>query len=191
AAAGKSDAPMRAPLRMPGPKAARLGAVAADAHGAPLPRTVARVVDERPPARVRAAGLQLLPRTVGHRLGDCREHERDTSRRAALPRRESDRPVLEPDGETGAPRDLVEHRGRRVPVDLDAVVRAEQLAQCLAYCARIVCLAVACTNLHRRETMVGEPAHEPGRLAKVVTILVELGSVHEGFDQLQRTHNLC
>src|SRR5712691_3022534 len=47
-AAGTSGAAMRKPLRMALPEGAGLLAVAADAHRAPLPGVVARVVDEGP-----------------------------------------------------------------------------------------------------------------------------------------------
>src|SRR4051794_15167177 len=73
-AAGSSGAMTRRPLRMPLAKHARLLAIAADAHRAPLPRPVARIVDERPAARVGSAGLEALPRPIGHRLGCGGEH---------------------------------------------------------------------------------------------------------------------
>src|SRR3954469_18250684 len=75
AAAGKSGAPMRAPLSTTGPKGASLLPVAATLHRAPLPGLVARVVDEREAAGVRPAGLQPAPAAVGHRLAHRCEHE--------------------------------------------------------------------------------------------------------------------
>src|SRR3954465_15604890 len=73
-AAGKTGAPARSALRMPAAEAARLLAVAADRHVAPLPRAIPCAVDERPLAVVGTTGLQPRPRSIGHRLGDGGEH---------------------------------------------------------------------------------------------------------------------
>src|SRR6476659_9956081 len=102
-AAGKSGAATRTPLRTLLSEGAGLFAVAANCHVAPLTRAVARVVDERPAARVGLARLQALPRAVGHRLADGGEQEPEPARGTLLPRDEADRAVGEAHVEPGAP----------------------------------------------------------------------------------------
>src|SRR6266852_8903678 len=110
-AAGRSVAATRSPLSMPSPEDARLLAVAAHAHRAPLSRPVAGVVDERPAAGVGSARLQALPGTVGHRLGCGGEHAAERAAHAVLPRHEADhRAVREANGEAGASTRRIEGR---------------------------------------------------------------------------------
>ncbi len=90
-----------------------------------------------------------------------------------------------------AARGLVQRGRRGVAVDLDSVVRAEELSKRLADSARIRGVLVACADLRRRETMLGEPARKPGRLAEIVAMLLELGRIDKRLDQFQRGHNLC
>src|SRR5712691_7442858 len=118
-AAGRSVAATRSPLSMPPPEDARLLAVAAHAHRAPLSRPVAGVVDERPAAGVGSARLQALPGAVGHRLGCGGEHAAERAAHAALPRHEADRAVREANGEAGAATRRIEGRGRSRLVDGD------------------------------------------------------------------------
>ena len=110
--------PARTPLDMPGPERARLGAVAAEAHRAPLPRPVARVVDERPAARVGTAGLELRPGAVAI-VSATAASTSASAGDARLARHEAHRAVVEPYGETGTACRVVQRRRRGVTIDLD------------------------------------------------------------------------
>src|SRR5439155_542617 len=110
AAAGKSGAPIRAPLRTACPECAGLLAIAADLHRAPLARLVASIVDERPATGVGAARFQPAPRAFGHCLAGRREHECEPACDAAPRRAKPDRTVLEPNGEACSARGLIEGR---------------------------------------------------------------------------------
>ena len=185
---GKSGAAMRAPLRMPLPGSARaFSRLPQTCIDAPLPRLVARVVDERPAARVRAAGLQALPRAVGHRLADRREQAAEPAghARSRRARNRSRRPRSAPRGRRGAqPRRAWPTRA--VAIDLDAVVRAQQLAQRLAHGARVRGIRARLRGWAPFcETMDGEPATRPARVAELVAPLLEIGGVDEVADQLQ------
>src|SRR5947209_13784561 len=96
AAAGKSGAATRMPLVTAAPrsKGARLCAVAAHLHVAPLARVIPRVVDECPAACVRATHLEPLPGAVGHRSRHCGEDAAE----AASGRRELDGSARKADG---------------------------------------------------------------------------------------------
>ena len=182
-----------AALTHAGPEDAGLLPVAADAHRAPLARVVARVVDERPAAVVGAAGLEPLPGAVGHRLG-CRGE--DVPSAPCTPRsarNEPDRAVLEPYGEPGAAGGGVERRRGGSFVDLDAVVRAQQLAERLAHGPRIGRVGVPCANMRLPRDDGGEPAHEAARVAQIVALLLEVGAVDEVLNELEIGHpiTLC
>src|SRR4051812_47182342 len=131
-AAGSSGAATRAPLRMLLPEVPRFLTIAANRHVAPLPRAIARVVDEGPAARLGPAGLQALPRAVRHRFADRGEEAAEPTRRAVRLGEESDRPVHEADREPGIPRGDVERAARDVTIDVDSGVGAQQIAQGLA-----------------------------------------------------------
>src|SRR4051812_35684531 len=129
AAAGKSGAATRAPLRMPLPERPRLLPIPADGHVAPLPRAVARGIDERPAATVGAAGLEARPRAVRHGSGDgCEERPEPAGARGD----EGDRAVHEPDREPRGARTPVEGARRGIAVDGDRVVRPQELPEGLA-----------------------------------------------------------
>src|SRR5216683_6895225 len=186
--AGTNGAARRTPLRMSLPEDARLLPVAADAHLAPLARPVARIVDERPTAGVGAARLQPLPAPVGHRVGDRRKHGAERAAHPALARLEADRVACEADGEAGAAARSVERRGGSGLVDGDAVVRAQQLAESLAYGAGLLGVGRPCADVLSRETMLREPAYEAARVEQVVAPPLEVGGVHEVPDQFQIGH---
>src|ERR1700716_2594111 len=110
------------------PERARLGPVAAHRHGAPGAGPVARVVVERPPARLVAAALQPRPRAVDPRVMHDAEEPRDRAAHAAGGRHE----VGAVTGDLHRDRARVAvtlQRGKRALPQLGAAVDAGEVAQ--------------------------------------------------------------
>ena len=165
---------------------ARLLTPAADLHGAPARRAVARDVVEQPAARVLAAGLEPVPGSRRLRRRDHGDDRGQPPRRAAARRRDAGPVGADPDDEGERAERGVDRRATLLGRRLADRVREGELAQ-YGRGARAPPRKPRRRRRRRRgSALAREPIGERGRRRDVVAVPVGHLGVDEVLDEVER-----